>query len=330
MQLIMSNVLNIQKTTKNTAEPPISLNKPRCKLDIDIKRELVKEVAIKSFAQLVISLTFVSLACIFVATPFGMATLFIAAIGATALNILFRSLNAYAFYKVQQLESSVTNDDKSKKQSFQLLENITDFLAPMSFSALVDSPTRLALTGHLGQGIGAQLLYKKPEVSIILNQFKEGQISIIGGELSKIGQYFGRSQSELLMTMAGPGLDIISASVGIGAALVINESYPDLSRYLKMMAIDSVVQNVFKALAVLIQSGASSTNDFVQLWAGGIHPITAIIGMIAIPVFIKVGFFIYEKIKLKRLRELNKDQLNPHIMVPTKTQSYRLLNPASA
>ena len=119
------------KGKQNTAFP----------LDVDIKRNIIKEIVKKTFIELAVSLAFVGIACLFVATPIGMATLFIAAIASVALNILFRSLSGYATYRIQQLEDSDQIEDKIKLQRFQSLRSLLTTLVPMTFSSCVDGPT---------------------------------------------------------------------------------------------------------------------------------------------------------------------------------------------
>lgn len=295
------------------------------KLDSDIRNDLIKQIAKKSFIELVVSLAFVGLACLFIATPVGMMTMLIAAVAACALNILFRSLGAFATYRIQQLENSELFEDKVKIKQFQTLQNFMNILTPMAFSGLVDRQTRVALTNSIGQAAAASILYNDAKIKISLSPFNLSDVSITANELSKMGEVFGKNKIESIVTAAGPALSIISASIGIGGAALCSGSHPELSRYLKAMAIDSIAHNVFNAIAALIESAATH-NDFVKLWAGGLHPIAAIVGMVAIPILVRIGIFIYQKVKAVRAEEKAEQYLNHIIRPPMRQTIYKLAN----
>jgi hypothetical protein len=263
------------------------------------RNKLIKEIVKKTLIELAVSLAFVGIACFFVVTPIGMATLFICAIAAVAINVILRSINSYCMHRIFQLNYSESAAAAVRKARYQTAVNFLSYLAPVSFSGLVDANTREVLMHEAGHALAANILIKKPQTQISIFPLQGGQTSYRLGALSKVGEFFGRANTKLIIAAAGPALSILTATVGLGASLALRNSNPELSRYLSTMSIDSIVQHVFYALSALWTSVAQKGHDFLQLMAGGIHPIIAAISMIALPIIVRIGFFIYDKIKEK-------------------------------
>lgn len=261
--------------------------------------KLVKEIAKKSLIELAVSLAFTAAACFFVATPVGMATLLICSVAAVGINILWRSGSAYCQYRLFKLKQNPSIKAQEKKDKFQFLLGFFQHLAPITFSSLVDINTRELIVHEGGHALTTKILVKNPGVHIRINPFQGAVTSYRLGALTSIGEFFGRANSKLLIAAAGPALSIVAASVNLAASLALRKSNPELSRYLNIIAIDSVVQHVFYALSALWTSSAQRGHDFIQLMAGGIHPIAAVVSIIALPLIVRIGFFIHDTIKEK-------------------------------
>lgn len=287
----------------------------------NLKQKLIKEIVKKALIELVISLAFTAVACLFVATPVGMITLAVAAVAAIALNIIFRSISAFCAYRLAQLKHDNSEKALDKKIKFQIALNFFQFLSPITFSSLVDTNTREVLIHEAGHALAANILIKNPRTQISIDPFKGGQTTYRLGALSKIGEFFGRENSKLLIAAAGPVLALGTATIGFGAALALRKSKPELSRYLKIMSINSVAQHAFYALSALWTSATQKGHDFIQLMAGGLHPIAAVVSIVALPIIVKIGFFIFDKIKERsREKALQKEQLEQQykIQLPKK------------
>lgn len=261
------------------------------------KNMLIKEVAKKSLIELAISLAFSGIACFFVATPMGMATLLICAVTAAALNAIFRSVGACCKYRIFQLKNDPSEEAQKEKAYYQKILKFFQYIAPLTFSGLVDTNTRDLLIHEGGHALAANILIKNPNTHITVYPLKGGQTSYRMGALSKIGEFFGRAKSKLIIAAAGPALAVVTATIGFGTSLAISKSNPELSRYMKVAAITSIANHVLYALSALWTSVTQKGHDFIQLWAGGIHPIVSAISIIALPIIVGIGFFIHDKIK---------------------------------
>lgn len=265
-----------------------------------LKIQLIKEIVKKTLIELAVSLIFVGAACLFVATPLGMATLLACAATAVALNILFRSLAGFCHYRLFQLKNAHTHAVLTKKNSFEAALRFLNYLVPMTFSSLTDAQTRELMVHEAGHAIASQVLIKNPQARIRIKPFEGAVTSYRLGTLTKVGEFLGRENVKLFIAASGPAFSVLTAVAGFSTALAIRKSKPELSRYLKVIAIDSIAQHAFYALSALWTSSAQMGHDFVRLMAGGVHPVAATISMLALPIIVRIGFFIYDKIKETR------------------------------
>lgn len=273
---------------------PIKDKRDHCKA---LRNQLIKEVAKRTLIELTISLAFTAAACIFVATPVGMATLLICAVAAVALNIILRSASAYCMYRITQLQYSDSVNAQIKKANFYTVLNFLRYLTPGIFSSMVDAHTRDLIFHEGGHALAANLLIKNPNSRITIKPLEGGQTAYRLGPLTKLGEFFGRNNSKLIIAAAGPAVSVVTATIGLGASLAIRKSNPEMSRYLKVIAADSIAQQAFYALSALWAPATQKGHDFLQLMAGGIHPIAAVVSIVALPIIVRVGFFIFDKVK---------------------------------
>lgn len=261
----------------------------------ELKINLIKEVAKKTLLELAVSLALAGFASLFMATPLGIATAFIAAVATVVMNIIFRIITVCLEYQIQRLKQSGSSAKCRTIKHFQNIQRVTNYLAPISFG-LLDSQTRDVVVHEMGHSLAAHLLIKNPQTKISLNPLplQGGQTSYRLGELTGIGKLFGKSYSKLFIAAAGPALSIITAVGTIGASIAVRNSKPELSRYLCITAIVSVAQHAFYAISAFWASRANRGHDFLQLWTGGVHPIVSVVSIVAIPIIIAVAFFIYE------------------------------------
>lgn len=271
--------------------------KPNICKEMAIK--LIKEIVKKTLIELAVSLLFAGVGCLFVATPMGMATLLIAAVAVVAINILIRSIGAYCWYRLFQLQYNNSPKAQAKKVLFESTFSLMNTLAPTTFSTLVDSQTRGLIVHEGGHALAATLLIKDPQVRIKINPFQGGVTSYNTWPLTRLGELFGRENSKLLIAAAGPLFSVITATTCFGASLALGKSHPELSRYLKMTSLDCIAQHAFYAFSALGTAASEKSHDFVNLMGAGLHPLAAVVSIIALPILVKLGFFIYDKVKEK-------------------------------
>ena len=262
----------------------------------EFKTKLIKEIVKKSLIELAVSLAFTVATCFFVATPIGMATLFICAIAAIAINILLRSIGAFSLYNLFLLKHNNSTSAQEKKQLYNNLY-IYQFFAPLTFSLLVDSQTRSLLVHEGGHALATKILVKNPRPHITINPGEGGVTSYRLGALTKIGEFFGRANAKLIIAGAGTALSITTATLGLATSFALRKTNPELSRYLNIMAIDSVAEHVFYALSALWTATTQKGHDFIQLMAGGVHPVVSVVAIVALPLIVRIGFLIYDRVK---------------------------------
>lgn len=264
-----------------------------------LKTKLIKEIAKKSLLELAIALLFTGAACFFVATPIGMATLLTASVVAVAINILLRSTCAYLKYRICQLSMDPSFAMRRKKELMEKVLKVLNYFMPITFATVVDTHTRDLLVHEGGHALAASLLIKNSGARVSITPHQGGSTSYRLGALTNIGEFFGRAKSKLIIAAAGPALAVVTSTVGLGISLAVRKSHPELSRYLKVSAIVSIAEHALYALSAFWTSATQKGHDFLQLMAGGVHPAVSVVSIIALPIIVRLGFLIYDKIKAK-------------------------------
>lgn len=313
----MAEAIQIQRpfAKVDIAEIPLE------KYNVSIRNKIIKEIAKKTFIELAVAFAFTAVACLFVATPAGMATLAICAVSAIGINILLRSLAGYCKYRLLQLQVDPSKKGIEKQKRFEKVLNFLQYLAPLNFSCVIDTNTRDLLIHEGGHALAAQALIKEPNPRISIKPLAGGVTSYRVGALSRLGEFVGRENSKLLIAAAGPALSVGLATASLGFSLALRKSHPELSRYLLMMSAVSIAQHALYALSALWSSKAQLGHDFVRLMGGGLHPVASVATIVALPIIVRVGFFAYDKIKEHLAK---KDALKQHQFVQlTQEQNYK-------
>ncbi|MBS4171018.1 hypothetical protein [Neochlamydia sp. AcF95] len=294
----MASILNIPKEpyhlnfARKQLQSPIQKNYNPCQA---LKTALIKEIVKKSLLELSIALSFTGLACLFVATPLGMATLLLSTIASLAITTLLRLVRAYCIFRLFQLKHSTSGKALEKKAQLTSWLGFINTLIPTAFRQLVDANTREVIVHEGGHALAAKILIKNPLVSISITPFDGGHTTYYVRSLTTIGQYIGRANAEVLIIAAGPALAILAATAGYSASLALNKSHPELSRYLKTATLSTISQHFLYALSALWTTTPIQAHDFVNLMAAGLSPIVAAISIVALPILIRVGFYLYHR-----------------------------------
>ncbi len=237
----------------------------------DLQDAAIKKIAFTALQECAVSLLFSAASCVFVATPFSMLAL-------CAGNMAMIVSAAFMRYLMLPLI-----DDQEA-----ILKEIYACLGPYLF-AVTDLCSRSVLSHEMGHAIAAQALYLTP-VKIEIFPFEGGMMKSNRSVLSDLGNYFGHSYSNLIISAAGPAIDLISSLVFIGVAHKIQKKYPDLSRYLNMMAAVTLLNVTFYAASAFFTSFPG--HDFIALAKGGIPPIVSLVTLIGTPIIFKLGLII--------------------------------------
>ncbi len=276
------------------AARPISADqKPQASLSAKATAwKIIKEVARVSLTELAVSFAFVSVTSFFLTTPAGASLLIISALAIVAINTVVRSLGGVFAFCAERNQNPHSFSSKFCRHSL----TVCNYIAPLNFSIL-DSTTRDLVIHEGGHLVAASLLYKNAQPEIIVRPFQGGATSFWTNGLTKLGQFFGEKGSRLIVAGAGPAAAVLVNSAHIGIAHAIRKTHPNLSRYLKVTAIISLVGHIFYALSALTPKNHMPAHDFVALRAGGIHPVASIVAMVALPIIVKLGLCAYDHLK---------------------------------
>lgn len=234
---------------------------------------LHSQVAVSNLKELVVSLALAGATIPFVATGIGQIALLATAITTAGFNALVRTCEL-------DIDSN-SNLPKTAKTGMRYARAAT-------FSIL-DGTTRDVLTHEMGHALAAKALFigANPKVTIF---------PLTGGVthwapwkgLTSLGQYFGASQSRLIVSAAGAGFALLFSLGFLIAAHGTTTSNPETSTYLFTSAIMSIAGHFTYAISALAGSG-SSGHDFIALAKGGIHPLVAAAFIVAVPLALQLG-----------------------------------------
>ncbi len=252
----------------------------------DKKKLIIKQIAIATLKELIISLAFTGAACLFVATP-AIPTLLATTIAVIAMNILIRTLTGALVYDMHRMKKQGLAPSKELQACHDLLQ----YLCPISFTIL-DTTTRAVLIHEGGHALAASLLYQNARPTIEIFPLKGGVTTYWPRMLSNLGLYFGSKKADLIISAAGPAAGILTATIDLGLAHCVRKKHPELHRYLVCTAAMNIFQHSIYALSAFFETNPFSGHDFFHLWkGGGIHPIVSVISMVALPLILRATLF---------------------------------------
>lgn len=264
------------------------------------RNQLIKAVALTALKELAVALLFAGVTIIFAANPLTISMIIISAVVVTVLNAAMRSLYAHAKYQaflVHHLHATDPTRIAAEKKAGKL-ETFTDYFCPISF-ALFDGSTRDIVTHEGGHALTSMLVYKNPNPSITIYSEKlvssSGVTRFYPQKLSSLGQKLGQRNASTVVGAAGAAFSLTFSIGSIILSHKLKHSHPKLSRYFLASAITSIAHHALYALSALWASRKDLGHDFVRLWAGGIHPIVSLITIIALPLIVKAGLYLYDQ-----------------------------------
>lgn len=269
----------------------------------------ISSVAKRSLLELGIGCVCAGITSIFVTTGIGIAILFASVVATVLFNTILRSVPIYLQMELFQLKNTQGLSEKDK-QRISILEDrlkmskiVVEIFCPIVYTQ-IDTTTRSLLTHEAGHALAALAFYKNanPKISIypgsIWTPFWTftGDTSWNGSNssLTTLGKLVGRNAANLICVAAGTGLAIISSISGLIIARKCEESHPELSRYCLVSSISTIAQHILYALSVFWESHPRSIHDFMQLWAGGIHPVLAAF-TISLPLIVRGCLFLSDQ-----------------------------------
>jgi|GEM_PF-1287682 len=260
-------------------------------------KEVIKEIALSSLKELVISLAFAGITCLFVVTPIGMVTAIGGALLVVILNTFYKSLGGYCDLRLDEIQG-IQDAEIAKERAF--LEKARSFL---KFACAYDFGTFYTGTAGVvvhesGHALTGLALTKGP-IHVTVDPFMGGATEGQFKNLSSLGKLLGVNESEMALCGAGAAFTLIFSIGFIIAAHFLSESNPELSAYLNAMGLAGILTEVTYALSALFVTSLSEAagHDFVALWAGGLHPIIPVVIMILVPLLVKGTLYVVDELR---------------------------------
>ncbi len=257
--------------------------RPVCDIVQKIALKCLKEFAAATAAGLLIS-------C-FVGLPSGMTLLITATLVQFAVSIFFHSLGAYASYKA--------SEGGINQIHYERAVSACEMITGSNF-ALFTGYNAQTLVHETGHALAALLIYKRPRPLIEIYPFIGGITQFYKTSLSDFGKKIGPAASTCLVVASGPGLTLLISSVLLAVGVALREKYPQLSKYLIAWSILDFVNHAFYAYTALHAEPWNLSHDFVHLSIFGLHPVTATVGLIAIPIVIALGTLWWQSRQLQQ------------------------------
>jgi len=214
------------------------------------------------------------------------------AIALTAICIPFVStwtvaIGMLAGCLVMAIINSLLTSQKIIDKKFQSLPNSSRVINFYCLGAM-NTTTLIHETGHF---CAAKILFEgNPKIRI--QPFSGGWTKWSSQHLTSLGRQLGYRKSMFWITLAGPALALLTASVILIAGLILRNSYPEASFYLIGLGLLPILEHAEYALSALWTPPMDLGHDFVRLKTFGIHPIAAVITILSIPIILILGTMI--------------------------------------
>jgi hypothetical protein len=266
--------------------PPILIFRlPVALPDFKKQSSIIEEIAPDTFRELVATCFMTAVTCVFVAEV-AIPTLIITAVSSVAGGILVRAFVAVIMRSPQFLNLPKPIQDRYS----EALPYINPY-----FFCLFDLMTRSTLVHEAGHFLAGHILVQNPNSSIEIFPLKGGVTWITKGRATNCGAFLGKTNSDLLLSAAGPFAGTLLALLDLGIAHKIKDTNQDLRKTLIMSAIFNVTNHALYAISALWEN--TPGHDFKKLWkVGNIHPITSVICIIALPLFFQGFLLLNEKL----------------------------------
>jgi hypothetical protein len=134
--------------------------------------------------------------------------------------------------------------DENKTNHFDFRKNIRFLLF-----GIMDLINRSVLTHEAGHVIGASMVYQNPSPKITLFPPLDGSTTYNQIGPTGLGKALGVDGSHALISAAGPGTEILYNVLGLTAAQVVPDDYPEIKSCLRFAMILSILRSAFYALS---------------------------------------------------------------------------------
>jgi hypothetical protein len=172
---------------------------------------------------------------------------------------------------------------------FRTVSFSVDCFAPLYFAREFNPFYYIIHEG--GHVLSTYLLSQKATIQVIANSMGQWHTNSTMHGLSKLGNYLGEHRVRMVIAAGGALATVVTNQITLIGALVLKNSYPELSKYLFFPTLSSLNKEMRYAWSAFDTAKALPGHDFVILWKeGGIHPYLAMVGMVALPLISTLGF----------------------------------------
>ncbi|HSX26249.1 MAG TPA: hypothetical protein VLE89_04490 [Chlamydiales bacterium] len=229
--------------------------------------QIIRQIAVKTFAEFAVSFLLATVVCCFVTTPMGIATVFTALAIQTACHFFLRVVQA------------------RKANS----------LTPIGFTYFSGTNFQ-TLTHEMGHALAANAVYASGNPRIELFPFNGGVTGYHPQKLTPFGQKLGKTGSAFFVAAAGARLTLIISALILSLGLILRKKCPTLAEYFISYAAWDFFYHAFYAASALspIQQG-NLTHDFVYLSKLGLSPLHSAIGLLAFPILLTVNLSLLQR-----------------------------------
>jgi hypothetical protein len=242
--------------------------------------DIIQKIALKCFKEFSVATASGLLISCFVGLPSGMTLLITATLAQFAVSLFFHSVGAFASYKAIE---------RGRNQSYyEWTVSACEWITGSNF-AIFTGYNAQTLVHETGHALASLLIYKRPRPLIEIYPFIGGITQFYKTSLSDFGKKIGPAAATCLVVASGPGLTLLVSAVLLAIGIALKEKYPQLSKYLICWSILDFVNHAFYAYTTLQAEPWNLSHDFVHLSIFGLHPVTATVGLIAIPIVIALG-----------------------------------------
>ncbi|MBU6383526.1 MAG: hypothetical protein KGQ49_03955 [Verrucomicrobia bacterium] len=241
--------------------------------------EIVKEIVLKILKESAITLGLGTIVCLFVPTPMGLSMMVGATIVQLLVSTLFHALGAFASY-----------------HNYETVATACSWITGVNFGYLTgrNSQTILHEAGH---ALASLLVYKNPRPVIEVFPFRGGHTSYYKTGLTSFGHKLGAAAANCLTIASGPALTLLVSSALLAVGIAILEEYPEFGKYLIAWASIDFLHHAEYAYSALRVEKWNLSNDFAHLSIFGLHPVDASIVILAIPIVITLGMYLWKNKK---------------------------------
>ena len=244
---------------------PVIIKQNNCET-VFSRHPVVRQVALRTLKELAIAIASITICLPFVASTSGIAIIIAAYIISIAVNTILHSI-------------SLNAKDQLVRTSAQLYKSTSFALANSNVGILVHE------AGHYY--CAKKLITGKPSIELI--PFQGGATSY-GGKLTSLGKKLGWKKTDFLITLAGPSLAILVATIAFVAGLALLHSHPQSGSDLLAYGSMEFLNHSFYALSALWTPACELSHDFICLQTFGIHPLAACIVIVSIPIILCLGY----------------------------------------